>query len=253
MKPILFNTEMVRAILDGRKSVTRRMVKRTPSNDEPSGYGFWKEFNERDKTWYIKDYTHSCTWWPEKEYLQRFGKYQVGDILYVRETWQETFEIEYTDFDSGREIKNIHDLITNFDEIDKKECGMSSGWAPPGIEKRMKYIVYKADNLKYSEEKYELRWHPSIHMPKEAARIFLKVTNVRVDRLQDISDKEAKREGIIAETNNSGLMHKLLFTKLWDSTVKKSDLDRYGWDANPFCWVIEFERISKEEAYGRSN
>ena len=98
--------------------------------------------------------------------------------------------------------------------------------------------IYKADDklaeLPTFKESSKMIYKPSIHMPKEAARIFLKVTNVRVERLQDIDD-----DGVVSE----GLEIGAPFDELWNSTIKKSDLGRYGWDANPFVWVIEFERI----------
>ena len=91
------------------------------------------------------------------------------------------------------------------------------------------------------------KWKPSIHMPKEAARIWLKVTDVRVERLQEITEVQAQAEGC-----NSGLLTGACtargqFEDLWNSTVKKSDIDRYGWDANSYVWVIEFERCEKPE------
>ncbi|WP_440285095.1 hypothetical protein [Eshraghiella crossota] len=81
------------------------------------------------------------------------------------------------------------------------------------------------------------KWKPSIHMPKEAARIWLKVTDVRVERLQDMTDDDAEAEGCFDYTSTA-----LGFPDVWDSTIKKSDLDRYGWAADPWVWVIEFER-----------
>lgn len=97
-------------------------------------------------------------------------------------------------------------------------------------------------------------------MPKEAARIWLKVMNVRVERLQEITDEQAKREGIQYDECPTGFtwkqetdMHNCYTTQigamqaLWNSTIKKSDLDRYGWDASPWVWVIEFERCEKPE------
>lgn len=103
------------------------------------------------------------------------------------------------------------------------------------------------------------KWLPSIHMPKEAARIFLRVTGVRLERLQDITEEQAKAEG--AETAFEQNTHEgpviyldkggyfyYGFKALWNSTIKKSDIQQYGWAANPWVWVIEFERISKEEA-----
>ena len=91
------------------------------------------------------------------------------------------------------------------------------------------------------------KWKPSIHMPKEAARIWLKVTNVRVERLQDITADSIRNEGLSSLAVHCGDMEIALkeWENLWNSTIKKSDLDRYGWDANPWVWVIEFERCEK--------
>ena len=84
-------------------------------------------------------------------------------------------------------------------------------------------------------------------MPKEAARIWLKVTNVRVERLQDITADSIRNEGLSSLAVQCGDMEIALkeWENLWNSTIKKSDLDRYGWDANPWVWVIEFERCEK--------
>ncbi|WP_315076272.1 hypothetical protein [uncultured Clostridium sp.] len=208
MKPILFNTAMVQAILDGRKTCTRRVIKRTPSNDEPCGYGLWKEFNERDNIWYIKDYTHGCVWWQLDEYINRFSKFHVGDVLYVRETWKQY----------------------------KKRIGQGEHCC------LAQFYGYKADedNPNNPSEFYEGNWKPSIHMPKDAARIFLKVTDVRVERLQDIDCETVQREGIKA------CEHWLMEWKdLWDSTLRKDQLEQYEFNANPYVWVIEFERCDK--------
>lgn len=134
--------------------------------------------------------------------------YQPGDTLYVRETW------------------NTNPLYDYGNESNK--------------------YVYKAD---YDGHAGEFGWRPSIHMPKEAARIWLKVTDMRVERLQEISPKECIREGIEPEALKevSGEFARGMFNDLWDSTIKKSDLARYGWDANPWVWVIEFERCEKLE------
>jgi hypothetical protein len=126
-----------------------------------------------------------------------------------------------------------------------------------------------------SDEKPETGWNyswakrPSIHMPKEAARIWLKVTDVRVERLQDITEDQTEEEGFLftppclhltgenycdidgpctSEIKYCDMGAGELFgTVLWNSTIKKSDLDRYGWDANPYVFVIEFERCEKPE------
>lgn len=121
---------------------------------------------------------------------------------------------------------------------------------------------YNGADFVWEKGKSPCRWHPSIHMPKEAARIWLKVTDVRVERLQDITEEQACMEGtdpwdeVCYENNgwhptfsdpDSGGDPNMVdgFHKLWNSTIKKSDLDRYGWDANPWVWVIEFERCEK--------
>jgi len=86
-------------------------------------------------------------------------------------------------------------------------------------------------------------------MPKEAARIWLKVTDVRVERLQDMTSEQISREGVEVEYPHvlNGEEKRYAFSTLWNSTIKKSDIDRYGWDANPYVWVISFERCEKPE------
>lgn len=195
IKPILFNGEMVRAILDGRKTSTRRSVKDNIPNDAIWGYtGFTP-----------KGYI-SCRGVYADRYGEGFYKlpYQPGDVLYVRETWH-----KYTKRVSKGESCHIAE-----------------------------FYGYKA-SAENSEDADE-PWKPSIHMPKEAARIWLKVTDVRVERLQDMTDDDAEAEGCFDYTSTA-----LGFPDIWDSTIKKSDRDRYGWTANPWVWVIEFERCEK--------
>lgn len=200
IKPILFNTEMVRAIMDGRKSCTRRLVKPQPDEKHAFTLGFVIDSTEKKKV--------GCFEFGINEYggSMQCAKppYQPGDILYVRETW-----CKYDD-----------DHI-----IDGRK------------------YAYKADASPISEEarkKFGYRWRPSIHMPKEAARIWLKVTDVRVERLQDMTDDDAEAEGFTDYTSTA-----LGFAYTWDHTIKKSDFDRYGWAANPWVWVIQFERCEK--------
>lgn len=209
-KPILFNTEMVRAILDGRKTVTRRSVKLTNRIPRNAEFGY-TAFTPEGYISVRGDFTDEKG---EERYGENFIKmpYLPGGILYVRETWG-TYSI----------------------------C--------EGI---MPTIYYKADG----NAPDKIKRKPSIHMPKEAARIFLRVTNVSVERLQDITEDQAIAEGTkdpydyqSAEWYNRFpyLLDKYqiaAFAGLWDSTIKKSDLDRYGWNANPWVWVIEFERIN---------
>ena len=193
IKPILFNTEMVRAILDGRKTCTRRIIKDGIPDDAMWGYTVFTP----------KGYI-SCRGVYADGYGEGFFKlpYQSEDILYVRETWG-------------------HPISLNSN----------------------KQYVFRADKIAESGFKNDSHiWHPSIHMPKEAARIWLKVTDVRVERLQDMTDDDAEAEGCFDYTSTA-----LGFPDVWDSTIKKSDLDSYGWNANPWVFVIEFERCEKPQ------
>ena len=218
-KPILFNTPMVQAILDGRKTATRRVIKYPPC-------GYFEFEPPKVK-----------------------APYRIGDILYVRETW------------------NIADLdiedntITFVYKANEKEIEQGARAVSVSDEIYDKYDRTMAEN--------NPDWRPSIHMPKEAARIFLRVTDVRVERLQDITAQDLKQEGIlqacyrckyrydycggdvtITQNCHYNSMAGIEFWKndwisLWNSTIKKADLDRYGWNANPFVWVIEFERLEE--------
>lgn len=197
IKPILFNTEMVRAILDGRKDATRRIVKGFIPDDAVWGYTAFTP----------KGYI-SCRGTFADGYGEKFFKLpcEPGDILYVRETW-----MDYAG-------------LTMY----KADCD-----------------IYRLDSLNLAG----FGWKPSIHMPKEAARIWLKVTDVRVERLQDITIDDIRREGLSSVAVHAGDMEIALeeWKMLWNSTIKKPDIDRYGWDANPYVWVIEFERCEKPE------
>lgn len=231
IKPILFNTDMVRAILDVRKTCTRRTLKH-PFIVHPNGYITKPRGNE-----------NLCPYDPP---------YQPGDILYVRETWRvgawdifnQMIAFDYKDGTCG-ELTYIHDR-----ELFDRLVNQSRNDA------RQAKCEYNGADFVWEKGKSPCRWHPSIHMPKEAARIWLKVTDVRVERLQEITVDGCHREGINIETsavtdgetlnrNHDFSLEK--FEILWDSTVKKSDIDRYGWGANPWVWVIEFERCKKPE------
>lgn len=213
IKAILFNAEMVRAILEGRKSCTRKIVK--PQQligmlPDKCKNGAPEKFLKEKKLMF-KPYCDMT----DIELINTAYKapYQLGDILYVRETWKKALNGYYYYEDWQR--NDIADVT---------------------------------------------KWKPSTRMPKEAARIWLKVTNVRVERLQEITDEQAKREGIQYDECPTGFtwkqetdMHNCYTTPigamqaLWNSTIKKSDLDGYGWDANPWVWTIEFERCEKPE------
>lgn len=217
IKPILFNTEMVQAILDGRKTCTRRICKDANECTVPD-----MDFYNADRRTYA---VHNFV---DKEHMEQLSTAErtcpicTGDILYVRETWKK---------------------------------------APNG------YYYY--EDWQRNDIADVTKWKPSIHMPKEAARIWLKVTDVRVERLQEIDEDGVWDEGfkfkppcltrVSADGHTCDLdgpcmssikycdmtMGELFGRELWNSTIKKSDIDRYGWDANPWVWVIEFERCEK--------
>ena len=199
--PILFNGDMVRAILDGRKTVTRRPVKYKYSNTEmkirADKYGTRLVEIQKD----VEGETYGknedgSTWHKLRGYIVPKPPYKQGDILYVRETWD--------------------NLPVN---PDGSYCGYDR-------------YYYRADG-DLRPEGWQGNWKPSIHMGKHAARIWLKVTDVRVERLQDIEC--IATEGITIVSANERRDSRYYFEKLWNSTIKKSDLELYGWDANP--WV----------------
>ena len=111
--------------------------------------------------------------------------------------------------------------------------------------------LHKKDHWKDKHENIWMHRRPSIHMPKEAARIWLKVTDVRVERLQEINGDDALAEGADKYIHANGTLNEdqtiTSFIGIWNSTIKKSDLDQHGWDANPYVWVISFERCAKPE------
>lgn len=213
MKPILFNSEMVRAIQDGRKTVTRRIAKPQPEDINDIIYKHTRG------QWFISPDDDNV---PETKIKL---PYKVGDILYVRETWY--YEEHMYDITAG-------------------EPDLPSG--------RYSFrYVYKAEYPDYPVNVGvgAYGWRPSIHMPKEAARIFLRVTDVRVERLQDMTLDDFLSEGIVLrpeafnDPDNAYYQAKEQYEALWNSTCKKSDLDKYGWAANPWVFVTSFRAISK--------
>jgi len=194
--PILFSTEMVKAILAGRKTQTRRICK-VPIHDvdrlDPS-YG-----------------PFTCDEYGDCHETITYSKVHVDDLLWVRETWAPIPEARPSGYFSNPELIN-------------------------------KDFWYRASNCLPS---WGGPWKPSIHMPRKACRLTLKVTNVRLERLHDISEEDAVAEGAAdylatGQAHEINLMHyaRNLFCELWDSINK----DRgYGWDANPWVWVYDFE------------
>lgn len=233
LKPMLFNTEMVRAILSGQKTCTRRVVKvPTEAKLVSIGAGLADfEWRQKMKNADIVLDKYKGVGFP----------YQPGDILYVRETWRigawrldrQEIAVDFADGTIQREWIPIADK-QKYDKYvrQSREDALKAGLDEP------KWIPGEAPT----------RWRPSIHMPKEAARIFLRVTDVRVERLGEITEDDAKAEGASPAMGDE--LYKFGFARIWDSTIKPADLNRYGWAANPWVFVIEFERISKEAALG---
>lgn len=205
MKPILFNTDMVRAILEGRKTVTRRTCKIKINDHESVSHNrcMRAEYPARNMNGVCVNFLDSNGFYVGAAK----PPYNPGDILYVRETFT---------------------------------------YVPGGS------CVYKASVE--CPDAWKGTWHPSIHMPKEAARLFLRVTDVRAERLQDMCLIDCLKEGVqftIVEQGDlvvQGIRARDRFSGVWDRTIKPAELPIYGWKENPWVWVISFERISREEA-----
>ncbi len=205
MKPILFKTEMVKAILDGRKTQTRRIIKPQPEKD-PDGTKY-----NKSGYWCAIPGVGAMT---PVHYLKSLCPYgKVGDTLYVRETWARASE---------QRVR------------------------PP------RAIVYRADWAKMFYDagrnwalcEYDIKWRSSIHMPKACARLFLEITDIRVERVRDISVEDCLCEGTGYENGefyDNGYID--AFKTLWDSINKKRG---FGWEVNPFVWVVEFKQKGQD-------
>lgn len=240
MKPILFNTKMVKALLDDRKSTTRRIVKLKYDNTHiewrTDKYGTQLvEMQNSVEGETFGDNPDGSHWHKLRAYRPANPPYKKGDVLYVRETW------------------SIHAAFENF-------CMMIKYKADGYTNLQVEFVPSRFD--KFNKFDSKIGWISSLFMPKEAARIFLNVTDVRVERLQALNNEDALKEGLLLPCHRededcSAYEHCTAdykggkgsciekFINLWDSTVNKSDLDRYGWNADPYVWVIEFERTEK--------
>ena len=212
-KPILFSTKMVQAILEGRKTQTRRLHGLDEIKKNPNDWTFYY-FSKDDK----RTFAHFRNQ-EDNKIKSIFGTspYQIGDILWVRETWQTTWNENKKSWD----------------------------------------IIYKADGGYWIDDDGIMKWKPSIYMPKKAARIFLEVTNVRVERLQDITEEDAIAEGIERVSiapfvhrfknylcNNKFIGPKESFKTLW---MKINGED--SWNANPWVWVYEFKQVHHPKGF----
>ncbi|WP_394515002.1 hypothetical protein [Pantoea sp. SGAir0215] len=220
-RPILLNAEMVRAVLDGRKTQTRRIMKVQP--DSP-GYGLrfiTESFNNRETGKYFWSQSDGCgTNKPRsKPFSCPFGA--VGDRLWVRESF----------YEHGHWQGGGYDPEDSYFVSDKQ-------------------VLYPADGIQRPfERKREDFWRsrPSIHMPRWASRITLEITGVRVERLRELSEEDAKSEGVTPPAGGvlPGWEHRINFRELWMSIYGTDN-----WEANPWVWVIEFKRLDNADKAG---
>jgi len=223
-RPILFSAPMVRAIIAGRKTQTRRAVKPVGNDDGfvilNHGMHDWPYRSDdgdssfhtvkRGGKLYLDETPHTCP----------YGK--PGDRLWVREAWAETDREDGTPVIAYRAGGNI-------------AIGRDH---PKGND-------YLIDTIAWDDMPHVETWRPSIHMPRWASRILLEITAVRVERLQDISEADAQAEGAPFEL---GELERLIlgakakyrsgFCRLWQSINGPG-----SWDANPWVWVVEFKRV----------
>lgn len=217
VKPILFQTAMVQSILSGRKTQTRRIVKFSSyTNDDPPCADWIKSaVNIKGNIWKFTDQPNN-----DGNYAYAKCPYgKVGDILYVRETYLDEEDYACSDYDP-----------------EDPESGSR--------------FSYKAD---CPEHQWPLvKWKPSLFMPKAAARLFLKITEIRIERLQDISEKDAKAEGIeVADRIQGHPLYRNYIRKgaVWNSAVNSYSTlwdainGKDAWEQNPFVWVISFQPI----------
>ena len=210
MKGELFNTDMVRALLGGRKTRTSRPIKLKYNNTHfefrTDKYG--TEFvemqnNVEGETWGKNP--DGSIWQNILGYTVPKHKYAIGDIMYVRETWCAAYDGEAYFYFADRQTKREQKQLLDY---------------------------------------YDVRWHPSIHMPKEAARMFFRVTDVKVQNIADITEEDAVADGFqdeVMEPNFSRYLAKNVFGDFWE--------DQYGKDM-PWMWVYYLKLISREEALG---
>lgn len=230
-RPIIFSGPMVKAIFEGRKTQTRRVIKfprimDMPESINPDGKGDWIAWtpavtDEASRRAYPNGGGFKCP----------YG--QPGDRLWVRETWAHLRE-EYTDRD-------------DYGDQDKLNwIGYKSNGAA---------ILYREGDSKIIMgtqiwavfDDIEIRWRPPIYMPRWASRITLEITEVRVERLQNITAENAKAEGIepylFLPERLQGAGLKVQFRILWDSIYGK----KYPWESNPWVWVIVFRGMEGEK------
>ncbi|EKJ8515397.1 hypothetical protein PZT66_31340 [Pseudomonas aeruginosa] len=221
-RPILFNDQMVRAILEGRKTVTRRVMKPQPTPSKDGGH-HWP-CNVHQSMLHVERELQNgegC-WCGLAEAACPFG--QPGERLWVREAWTIDLLAAYSTekgYDSEYELRYRTDDAS-------REIHVAPGEPDP-------YLAL------YDSQRGD--WRPSIHMPRWASRILLEITAVRIERLQDISDDQAIAEGIDTHPTgfygNGCITAGGAFLELWESINGDGK-----WAANPWVWVVEFKRVT---------
>lgn len=219
-RPILFKGPLVRAILEGRKTVTRREIKKQAALDCLAA-GFEPAFLAL----------------PGNADLCPYG--QPGDRLWVRETWSDV-NLQGAPGIAYQADDDVRDLMEDASFLD--EHGAFNYDDPRS--KPYQFACWSEDLIAGTEG----RWRPSIHMPRWASRLLLEITDVRVERLQAITDEQCIAEGIGLNENTVGVkltvpegasMPKTMFSEVWRA-INGAD----SWDANPWVWVVEFKRVT---------
>ncbi|MCX2201504.1 hypothetical protein LDO48_16535 [Pantoea agglomerans] len=219
-RPILFNADMVGAVLDGRKTQTRRIIQSPAKNMQASGHKVI-EYREPGDKWYGEHVfsmrNQSGTWcdYTKEQFLAKCPFGAVGDRLWVRETFR------------------VHSRATDVATLVYKASEQQS-WTQQ---------THRVPIEKCNKPAVVDTWTPSIHMPRWASRITLEITGVRVERLRDLSEEDAKSEGVIPPAGGvlPGWEHRINFRDLWMSIYGADN-----WEANPWVWVVEFKRVEVE-------
>ena len=228
-RPILFNSEMILAILDGRKTQTRRLLKKQPLDILPMHVpNQWVTLDTRDPN---HGSVIKC----------RFGT--PGDRLWVRETWRpwswhegEPIQVQFKADRKHAPADNTSTLsMERYDKIPEWE---ESIWLQIEEELKEKGVEPDGNGWYHFDGDPPLKWRPSLFMPRWASRILLKITKVRIERLQEISMQEAVAEGV--PVLKGCPEPRISFHDLWDELYAKGG---YSWDSNPWVWVIEFEIV----------
>ena len=235
-RPILFSGPMVRAILDGSKTQTRRVVKPQPSNfvggvnpkntpKHPAPY-FDSYCSERKSAVNPRGMSENWCWWTEDDRQGAdwikclYGK--PGDLLWLRET----FAIECT--------REYHGMVSDAPPQDRPYCIVENCDGEGSDYWRIPHYAASDGEPMICDDGERTRWKPSIHMPRWASRLTLEITAVREERLRDISEEDARAEGI--PNVEYCRFAKESFCDLWQSINGQE-----SWSANPWVWVIEFK------------